>query len=327
MFRERESKLLPTLDREREQGQRQRQARKQNRPPDRERVQQRERKEEGERVAASRPRSQYQRVKQQQAEETQAREVKRRVGKAQVLTDRDMGIIRRIAKGQVLSLEQARQVFWRKADGSLAARTTVQTRLGQLVGAGYLQTDYTNARHPGEQVYSLTRKGANLLTPLERQRASLGLPGQSELRQQLDAQNVRISIERDLAGRGAQLLDWKNEHELRAEQTSQIKQLVRQKGRRLTQAELDLLPDIADAQALIEDARGQIYGLNIEIDGQYFGQMLRNKIADMYSLSRQTALPVVWATTGSSERIARLNREVASAGATGAVRVIGVEDY
>jgi hypothetical protein len=306
MFRERESERRPTYDRQREQG--------------------REQKREQGRTG-SRPRSQYNRARQHQENEAQAREVKRRVGKAQLLTDRDMAIIRRIAKGGVMSLEQARQVFWRKEDGSLAARTTAQTRLGQLVGAGYLRTDYTHARRPGEQVYSLTRQGANLLTPLERARAAIGLPGQNEIRQQLDAQNVRINIERDLAGRGAQLLDWKTEHDLRSEQTREIKKLVKHQGRKLSQAELDQLPDIADAQAVIEDTSGQIYGLNVEIDGQYFGQMLKNKIGDMHRLSQQTGLPVVWATTGSPNRAARLNREIDGAGASQTVRIIEVEDY
>ena len=272
-------------------------------------------------------RSTYRQMQRAETEQNEAREVNRRVGKAQVLTERDMEIVRRIAQGQVIGLEQARQVFWTKADGSLAARTTAQTRLSQLVGAGYLLTAYTNVRRPGEQVYSLTRKGAALLSGLERERGSIGLPSQTEMRQQLDAQDVRITLERELVGRGARLVDWKNERNLRSQQTQQIKSLVKNKRRKLTQAELDALPDIADAQAVVEETGGLTYELNIEIDGQYFGQMLSRKISDMHALAHKSGLPVVWATTGGVERIARLNREIAEAGASGTIRVIGITTY
>lgn len=231
------------------------------------------------------------------------------------VTDRDKHLIRLAAKGQVYSLEQAHSLYWHKADGSLADKKTAQARLAVLVQAGYLCTGYTSVRKPGEQIYWLTISGAGLLTRVEQDRAIIGRPSPYEMRQQLDAIDARIKLESLLATRNATLLDWTGERELRSEQSSAIKAKVHDLGRLLTQDELNEMPHIPDAEALIKDVSGPIYRLAIEIDGAYFGSMLRSKIVGLSRQADTTGVRVCWATAAGKVRQANLQRAINEAGA------------
>ena len=264
--------------------------------------------------------------------------ISRRVSKAKQLSDRDYDLLRRVGTGHVLSLEQARQIFWKKDDGQLAALTTAQYRLAQLVGSGYLKTDYTNVRRPGEQIYCLTPKGAALLTPLERSQMTLDMPNHKEMKQQLDGQDTRIKLEQRLAEQGERLLHWKSERQVRSEAMSERSRHQAEQQRASTpknrlhnlkqyrpkQENIDAQAvNVGDAQAVIERADGSLYTLDIEIDGKYFGKMLKQKIVDMKELSQKSGTPLIWATSGR-ERAARIGQEVSAAGAANHITVIDV---
>ena len=188
----------------------------------------------------------------------------KQVGKAKVVTDRDKEVLRFVGQGGVASLNQIHRRHWTNAQ-----ERTAQERLHQLVRAGYLKRDYTHIRKPGEIIYGLTRKGADLFSVLQKDRFTIGLPTHNEMKQQLIAQETRLEIERQLAERGGKLISWHNERELRSQQRKE--QLAQGKS---FQSRLQL-EDIADAQAVVADANGQETTLEIEIDGQYFGEMLK----------------------------------------------------
>ena len=98
---------------------------------------------------------------------------------------------------------------------------------------------------------------------------------------------------------------WTNEHGLRsAQRKEQISQGKAYKTTRLN------FEDIADAQIEIAEADGQLSTVptDIEVDGQYFGQMLKDKIANYARLGR----PTIWVTRGAG-RAARIEQEIAEA--------------
>ena len=70
------------------------------------------------------------------------------------------------------------------------------------------------------------------------------------------------------------------------------------------------LNDIADARMTVQTQEGRIYRQEIEIDGEYYGQMLRNKI-EAYRLKGS---PMLWVTT--SKRANRIKDDIAKGGAT-----------
>ena len=230
----------------------------------------------------------------------------KRVGKAKIITDRDKEVLRFIGQGGIASLNQVHRRHW-----ATAKERTAQERLQQLVSAGYLVKDYTDTRSPGEAVYGLTRKGAALFDKLEREGLTIGLPTHNEMKQQLYAQDTRLTLEHQLADRGEKLISWHNERELRSHQRRE--QLARGQSFN-TRLQFE---DIADAQAVIADAKGQESVLDIEIDGQYFGKMLKEKIANYEQLGR----PTIWVSTGAS-RGKRIEREVKEAHASNIIVMV-----
>ena len=262
--------------------------------------------------------------------------IARRVSKAQQLTERDFNILRRVGTGHVLSLDQAREIFWTKPDGQLAALTTAQCRMGQLVGAGYLKTAYTNVRRPGEQIYCLTHVGAKLLTPLEQTRMAIDMPNHKEMKQQLDGQDARTKLEKHYRTHGERLLYWKSERQVRSEALSErshqeyaaakashhLSNLKQYRAKTRTDVGFEAV-NVGDAQAVIKKADGSTYNVDIEIDGKYFGKMLAQKIGSMQELSQKSGTPLVWATSGAI-RTTRIKREVEAAGATANIIVMDI---
>jgi hypothetical protein len=248
-----------------------------------------------------------------------------RANRARQITERDKQIFRLIGQGQVASFDLLWWRFWRDtATGEIAKKATSRYRLEQLVTSGYLEATYSNARRAKELIYCLTRSGARLLTPLEQSRLVLGFPGRSEMRQQLDAQDARYQLEGELVARGERLLDWKGERELRSQARREQMRQEAESGSNRSIEELPGLPDLPDARILIEGSAAESYtrySLDIEIDGEYYGQMLKSKVAALYQGSQQSGREVVW-VTATSGRAARLNQEIARAGAIGHLRVM-----
>ena len=237
------------------------------------------------------------------ASKTNQSQKEKRVGQAKTLTDRDREILRFIGRNGVAALGQIHDRYWHTAK----ERTALE-RLQQLVNAGLLVRDQTDCRNLGksETIYGLTRKGANELGYMSAARLMVGLPNHGEMKQQLYMQDAFSRLEKDLEARGAVLVEWRNERELRGEQR---REQIRLKGRAAGSRSRLNFEDIADGQAVIQEADGQLTTLDIEADGAYYGRMLTNKLADLGRSGR----PTLWVTTGAG-RAARIEREVEEAG-------------
>lgn len=193
--------------------------------------------------------------------------------KAKVRTQRDDDLLRWVGRGGIASIAQLHQQFWPQAK-----EQTCRDRLLQLEKASWLKSEYTDTRKHGtpELVFYLTRQGANLFTAGERERMIIGKPASHELKQQLMMQDTRIMLERRLAEDGARILDFRNERELRSQF---YKKANRQRRSSISQLLSGRSDDMADCQALIERSDGSQVMVDIEIDGQYYGQMLKDKVA------------------------------------------------
>ena len=79
------------------------------------------------------------------------------------------------------------------------------------------------------------------------------------------------------------IVNWKHEREIKSALRHQ-----QNKGVDTSQVE------VGDAQATIRDqTTGEIYDVEIEVDGEYYGKMIKNKI-DRFAASNK---PTIWVTT------------------------------
>jgi len=192
---------------------------------------------------------------------------------------RDLDLLRVIGKSGIAAFEQ---LYTRGWDGK--SRQTCANRLLTLKRAGLITMHYTTARSDSrERVYALTRAGRDILPVEDRAGVRIGLAPKREHHQQLLAQDYRLLLEQRLAGQGARLVVWHDERELKSVQKRRQNQQPR--GQRN-----DPAPECADAAAQIEYADGQQTVLTIEIDGHYYGKMLRNKMHDLAALNQ----PIVY---------------------------------
>jgi hypothetical protein len=201
----------------------------------------------------------------------------KRIPAAKTLTERDLALMRFVGSGGVATLNQIQRKFW-----SNAKERTCRERLLQLEKAGHLKTHFVEARVKGEQVFTLTPKGAKEFGALERKFFFTKLPQKHELKQQLIAQDIRIKLEQDLAQQGKKLVTWKNEHQLRSE------------AHHATGKKFGNSAGIPDARAVIENENGgEAEEIDLEIDGQYWGKMLADKLGALAGSGRAG----VWVTT------------------------------
>ena len=236
------------------------------------------------------------------ASKTNQSQKEKRVGQTKTLTDRDREILRFVGRNGVAALGQIHDRYWHTAKERTALK-----RLQYLVNTEYLLGDQTQARRPGgETIYGLTRKGAKELGYMSAARLTIGLPNHAEMKQQLYMQDALVRLEENLEARGAVLVEWRSERELRGEQR---REQIALKGRAAgSRSRLDF-EDIADAQAIIEEGDGSVTTLDIEVDGAYYGRMLANKLSNLGRSGR----PTLWVTVGA-RRAARIRREVEEAG-------------
>jgi len=167
---------------------------------------------------------------------------------------------------------------------------SVRDQLNQMVRAGWIAVRSTDVRHPGraERCYVLTTKGAQLFSRVARQELQVGAPSAGELRQQLLAQEARIQLEYAARERGAQVIEWRSERVLRSAYNRQWATAQRLGGPSPAQ-------ELPDAQAVLREADGRIHVIDIECDGQYYGQMLKSKVDRFHGSQR----PIVWVCEGS----------------------------
>ena len=264
---------------------------------------------------------------------------------AKKLLARDLALLKFIGHNGIASAEQLHQVFAKLAsvtsplsNQSIAEESdqaaeiirqgpTSRKRLAKLERAGYITSQRVDNRKRGELTFVLTAKGAGEFTRQERYRFIVGLPADHELKQQLLAADARLLLEEHYASQGFKLLDWKHERELRREQkrkaTSKSRlefsnSIVVSSGTtkpgswqplgRKSQVQLE----IADAEAIfLNPLTGEVKTLPIEIDGDYFGKMLRSKLNNFSQMGK----PLVWVSEGLG-RATRIKAELEQIGST-----------
>ncbi len=229
--------------------------------------------------------------------------------KAKVATERDLEIMRLIGTDGVADLKTLHEKFWPQAK-----ERTCRERIAQLEKAGWLQSHFADIRDKkGIQVFTLTPKGARKhFNQVERKFMITKLPAFNEVHQQLMAQRARLALEEQLKERGLALAGWNNERKLRSQARLQQHPGTRAWGG---------LTGVADALAVVYNpSNGESFEQNIEIDGQYYGKMLRNKIAGIVSCGKST----LWVTT--PDRANRITEEIAQAGAEKVIQVMVIGD-
>lgn len=206
-------------------------------------------------------------------------------------------ILEFIGTDGIASLESLHLKFW-----PAQSLGTCRKYLNQLENTGWLKSYFIHVCKPGQLCFTLTAKGAKEnFSQAARTNLMVGLPANIEIKQQLLAQQARLELEKQLAAKGARIIEWLNERQLRRETVRNIKSGI---------STLYALNDIADARMTVQSQEGRIYRQEIEIDGEYYGQMLKNKI-EAY---RRKGSPMLWVTT--SNRANRIKDEIAKAGAT-----------
>jgi len=246
--------------------------------------------------------------------ETQA--VKVNKAKVKKVMPRDLGLIKFVGQGGVSSLPQLHQVFTKLSDRPTTQERTCRERLAQLEKTGYLQSQFVDVRTRGELVFTMTEEGAKLFSKVERKRFIMSLPNHSELKQQLVGQDTRLVLEESLAKEGYRLVDWQHERELRSRQKQTGKQQAgggssppvptsayRGSSRKKKKTEMD----IGDARAVFVNSQGKDLTLEIEVDGQYYGKMLKNKLTYFANSGKET----IWATD-STKRAAHVKELIDS---------------
>lgn len=208
----------------------------------------------------------------------------------------------------VASFKVIHEKFWPGA-----MERTCRERLTQLEKAGWIESHFVDSRNLKDVlVFTLTGTGAREHFNLfERKFMIKGLPSAGEIYQQLMAQQARFRLQKRLKERGLELAGWLNERQLRSQARLQRKPGTRAWGS---------LGGIADAQAVIlNPATGEIVNHNIEVDGAYYGKMLRNKIAGI----ARGGIYTIWVTTPN--RASRISDEINRSKADSLIEVLIIE--
>jgi hypothetical protein len=217
---------------------------------------------------------------------------------------RILEILAFIGTDGLASLENLHRKFW---PGGKSIQTC-RRYLSQLEKIGWLKSYFIHVCKPGQLVFTVTSKGAKEnFSQAARKNLMIGLPANQEIKQQMLAQQTRLFLEEQLAAEGKQIIEWLNERQLRRETIRNIKSGI---------STLHSLNDIADARMTIQSVGGQIYRQEIEVDGEYYGQMLKAKI-EAYS---RKGLPTLWVTTRN--RAERIKDEISRAKATNITMLI-----
>ena len=211
--------------------------------------------------------------------------------RARIATERDREIMWLAGTNGIIGFGQIKNQFF-----NLATDKTARARLSQLEKSGWLESFRTDARTRGELVFKLTEMGEKLFSRAERVRFMTARA--QEYKQQLAAIDARFKLANQLEARGARLIDWKNEHELKSEY-ARLKHVEN-----VPQWQLDRL-EMADARAIIQEGNGQEVEIDVEIDGAYYGKQLQEKVEKMGRGER----PTLWVTT--PDRAAKISGAIA----------------
>jgi hypothetical protein len=181
------------------------------------------------------------------------------------------------------SLENLHHKFWPYVGVQSCRRF-----LSLLEREGWVDRHFIHVYKPGQLVFSLTAKGASdNFSQAARKNLMIGLPANQE--------------EKQFASEGKRIISWQNERQLRRETIRKIKS---------GQSTLHALNEIADARMTVSDETGRVFSQEIEIDGEYYGQMLKTKL-ETYG---RKGLPLLWVTT--QNRAVRIRKEMTMANIT-----------
>lgn len=173
------------------------------------------------------------------------------------LTERDLKVLEWIGCCGGDELRHISARYW-----PLCKPHTADVRLMKLVTEGYLSV--TRDRRDVTRTFFLTEKAAKSLPGVSRLHLQIGV-GPDVTRAQSRMLPMAIStIEANARAQGGELIYWRTEREVRAA-------LLR---RKVDNEELSM----ADGQAVIRGADGRFHELNVEIDGEYYGKMLTEKL-------------------------------------------------
>lgn len=214
-------------------------------------------------------------------------------------------IMRLLGTDGISNLKTIHEKFWPQAKAQ-----TCRDRLLQLEKAGWLKSHFVDTRaKKNELVFTLTPQGAKLhFSQIQRKFMITKLPAFNEVHQQLMAQQARFILEGRLREQGLELAGWLNERQLRSQARLQQRPGTRAWG---------ALGGVGDAQAVIVDpATGETTNQNIEVDGAYYGKVLRNKISGIVSAGKST----IWVTT--PDRSSRIESEISLAGADALIEIM-----
>ncbi len=228
--------------------------------------------------------------------------------KAKVVTDRDLKIMRLLGTDGVSNLKTIQERFWPEAKVR-----TCRERLAQLEKAGWIESQFVDTKGNKDMlVFTLSSKGAKEhFSQPERKFMITKLPAYNEVHQQLMAQQARFRLEERLKDCGQELAGWLNERQLRSQARLHQKPGTRAWG---------ALPGIADAQAVILNPHtGEIVNQNIEVDGAYYGKVLRGKIAGI----ARAGISTIWVTT--PDRAKRIGSEISQAGVDGLIELMVID--
>jgi DNA-binding PadR family transcriptional regulator len=176
------------------------------------------------------------------------------------IMERDLEVLKFIGKGGIASLSQIHTRFW-----SGAKESTCYQRLHVLKKAGLVRSEMATD-HLGKDTLVLLLQPAayNLFGRAIQDRFFTNITGKS-----IENWTTEREIKRELAKK-----QYQNKGKSKSVKTSQV--------------------EVADAQALIrDDISGELYEVEVELDGFYYGKMLQGKI-DRFAASKK---PTIWVTT------------------------------
>ncbi|MEI6044387.1 MAG: replication-relaxation family protein [Chloroflexota bacterium] len=203
---------------------------------------------------------------------------------------RDLKVLQFIGKGGIASISQIQTKFWPEAK----ERTCLE-RLQILKKEGLLTKQIvTSRKSEGELVFLITPEGSKLFSRSIQARFFHQITT-AEIKQQLLAQDAILKLEQELIVQGKVLVDWKQEREIRS--------LLKRQQKKGDTSQLE----VPDAQATVRDeTTGEIYKVEIEVDGAYYGKMLQSKI-NRFAASNK---PTIWVTT--SDRAAMIITKISN---------------
>lgn len=199
------------------------------------------------------------------------------------LTPFNHAVLQWIGEVGIATRRQLITRFWQNAQAR-----TAYAHLYWFIQHGYLisRADQTVLKQPA-MIYALTPQAATALL-LAPPYIQVGWPSHAEYNHQVLGQQTRLVLEAELAATGGSIRQWRSERYLRHIHPPS-------EGHLIADAEIDIQQPV----------EGVIELVMIEIDGEYYGAMLQEKV-EKYGAYAQ---PVIWSCL--AHRAARIQQAVA----------------